>query len=194
MSRIQPIARAALMATLVAASLHGAASAADLYAGAAIGRSDYRLDTTGASSADTRDTAGKVFFGTTVTPHLGFEAALFDLGRTRGTVSVPGVGTVTASARVRGIGLSGVFSAPLGPVSVFAKAGIANVRARAEASVNTGLPGSESSWQPTLGLGVSYPIASQFDLRGEWERVRTRFPGGEKDNVDLLSVGVSYRF
>lgn len=190
MSRIQTIT----LAAITLASLHGAASAADLYVGASVGRSDYRIDTTGATSADTKDTAGKVFFGASITPNLGVEAALFDLGRTSGSVVVPGVGTVHASARVRAIGVSGVLSAPVGPVSLFAKAGIANVRARAETSVNTGLPGSESSWQPTLGVGVSYPIASQFAVRGEWERVRTRFPGGEKDNVDLLSVGVSYRF
>jgi OOP family OmpA-OmpF porin len=190
MSRIHTLA----LAAVTAASLHGAASAAELYAGAAIGRSDYRIDTTGATSADTKDSAGKIFVGATITPSLGVEVALFDLGRTRGTVVVPGVGTVVASARVRGVGFSGVLSAPAGAVSVFAKAGIANVRARAETSVNTGLPDSESAWQPTLGFGVSYPIASQFALRGEWERVRTRFPGGEKDNVDLLSVGVSYRF
>lgn len=190
MSRIHTLA----LATITLASLHGAASAADIHVGASIGRSDYRIDTTGATSADTKDTAGKIFAGATITPNLGVEAALFDLGRTSGSVVVPGVGTVNASARVRGIGVSGVLSAPVGPVSLFAKAGIASVRARAETSVNTGLPGSESSWQPTLGFGVSFPIASQFAVRGEWERVRTRFPGGEKDNVDMLSVGVSYRF
>ncbi len=182
------------LAALTLASLHGTASAADIQIGASIGRSDYRIDTTGATSADTKGTAAKIFVAAAITPNLGVEAAMFDLGRTSGSVAVPGVGTVDASARVRGIGVSGVLSAPVGPVSLFAKAGIANVRARAETSVNTGLPGSESSWQPTLGFGVSYPIASQFAVRGEWERVRTRFPGGEKDNVDLLSVGVSYRF
>lgn len=190
MARIHTLA----LATMAFASLQGAASAADIHIGASIGRSDYRIDTTGATTVDTKDTAGKVFFGATITPHLGVEAALFDLGRASGSVVVPGIGTVNASARVRGIGVSGVLSAPVGPVSLFAKAGIANVRARAEASVSTGLPGSESSWQPTLGFGLSYPIASQMAVRGEWERVRTRFPGGEKDNVDLLSVGVSYRF
>ncbi len=41
-----------------------------------------------------------------------------------GLVVVAGVGTVNASARVRGIGVSGVVSAPLGQVSLFAKAGI----------------------------------------------------------------------
>jgi OmpA-OmpF porin, OOP family len=184
----------AALAAISAACLHGATSAADLHVGTALGRSDYRIDTTGASRADTKDTAGKVFLGATITPHLGVEAALFDLGRTSGSVNVPGVGTVNASARVRGLGISGVLSAPAGPISLFAKAGIANVRTRAEASVNTDLPGSENSWQPTWGVGLSYPIAGQFAVRGEWERVRTRFPGGDKDNVDLLSVGVSYRF
>ncbi|MDO9073209.1 MAG: porin family protein [Rubrivivax sp.] len=190
MSRIHTIA----LTAITLASLHGAASAADIHVGASVGRSDYRIDTTGATSADTKDTASKVFVDAAITPNLGVEATLFDLGRTSGTVVVAGVGTVNASARVRGIGVSGVLSAPVGPVSLFVKAGIANVRARAETSVNTGLPGSESSWQPTLGFGVSYPIASQVAVRGEWERVRTRFPGGEKDNVDMLSVGVSYRF
>ncbi|WP_425259773.1 outer membrane protein [Rubrivivax sp. RP6-9] len=190
MSRIHTLA----LAAIAAASLHGAASAAALYAGAAIGQSDYRIDTTGASSADTTDTAGKVYLGTTITRHLGVEAAVFDLGRTTGSIFVPGAGTVNASAQVRGLGISGVFSAPVGPVSLFAKAGIAYVRASAEANVSTGLPGSESSWQPTVGLGVSYPLAGQLAVRGEWERVRARFPGDGEDHVDLLSVGLSYRF
>jgi opacity protein-like surface antigen len=190
MSRLLTLA----LATSLAASLHGTASAAELYAGASIGQSDYRIDTTGASSADTTDTAGKVFFGARFTPLLGVEAAVFDLGRTSGSIFVPGLGTVDASAQVRGIGVAGVLSAPVGPVALFAKAGIAYVRASAEANVSTGLPGSESSWQPTLGLGVSYPLTGQLSVRGEWERMRARFPGGEADHVDLLSVGLSYRF
>lgn len=190
MSRFHSIAAAALAALGLAAT----ASAADFHVGATVGRSDYRIDTAGAASADTKDGAGKLFVGATLTPNLGVEAALFDLGRASGSVVVPGVGTVNASARVRGIGVSGVLSAPVGPVSLFAKAGLAHVRARAETSVATGLPGSENAWQPTLGFGLAYPIDSQFAFRGEWERVRARFPGGEKDNVDLLSVGVSYRF
>lgn len=185
--------RAALL-SLLCASVAGAAAAADYHVGASIGRSDYRIDTAGATSADTRDTAGKIFFGTHLTPHLGLEAAVFGLGSTRGTVAVPGVGDVSLSASVRGLAAYGVLSAPLGPVSVFAKAGLAHVRARLNSGAATGLPDSESSWQPAAGFGVSYAVAPQFAVRGEWERVRTRFPGGEKDNVDLLSLGLSYHF
>jgi OmpA-OmpF porin, OOP family len=190
MSRFQAIA----LTVLAAASVAGSASAADVYIGASIGRSDYRIDTTGATRADTKDSAGKFFVGATITPHLGVEATLFDLGRASGTVPVPGVGSVSASARVRGVGVAGVLGVPVGPLSVFAKAGVAHVRARTETSVSTGLPGSESSWQPTWGVGLAYPIAGGFAVRGEWERMRARFPGAEKDDVDLLSVGVSYRF
>lgn len=179
---------------LVAASLASAAMAADIHVGASIGRSDYRIDTTGATRADTKDKAGKLFVGATFTPHLGIEASLYDLGRASGSVDVPGVGTVDASARVRGIGVAGTLSAPVGPVSVFGKIGIAHVRARVAASVATGLPATEGSWQPTLGAGLSYAIDRQWVVRGEWERVQARFPGGEKDPVDLLSVGLSYRF
>lgn len=182
------------LVSLAAASLVGAAAAADVHVGASIGRSDYRIDTTGAASADTKDSAGKLFVGADLTANLGVEATLFDLGRASGSVDVPGVGAVDASARVRGIGVAGVLSAPVGPVALFAKAGVAHVRARLETSVSTGLPGSESSWQPSVGFGLSYAIDRQLAVRGEWERVRARFPGGEKDNVDLLSVGLSYRF
>ncbi len=184
----------ALALTTFAAGFTAAASAADIHFGASVGRSDFRIDSTGATRADTKDSAGKLFVGASLTPHLGVEATLFDLGRASASVAVPGVGNVEASSRVRGVGLAGVLSAPVGPVSLFAKAGFAHVRASARMSVDTGLPDSESTWQPTLGAGVSYAIDSQFAVRGEWERVRTRFPGGEKDNVDLLSVGVSYRF
>lgn len=43
------------------------------------------------------------------------------------------------------------------------------------------------------GLGGGYNFTKNLGVRLEWERFRAEFQG-EKEDVDLLSVGLNYRF
>lgn len=185
-----------LAAAIAATTLFGAPAAeAQPYIGASVGRSDYKIDTTGASAADTKDTGVKLYGGAMFTPHFGVEAAYFDLGKARGAVSLPGLGTVDVSAKVRGVSLSGIAALPVGDASVFAKAGIAQVRGEVEARTPLG-SGSESksSLQPTFGVGASYAFTSNLSARIEWERFRVRYADDVKEDTDLVSAGLVYRF
>ncbi len=184
-------------ATLAAATLlsPGAAVANTDYVGASVGRADYKLDTTGATAADTRDTGFKLFGGRMFTPNLGLEASAFDLGRARGSVDVDGVGTVDLSGKARGVALVGVAVAPIGDAAVFAKAGLAYVRGTVKGSTSVGnFSEGDSSLQPTFGVGASYAFTTNVGVRVEWERFRVRYADGLKENTDLVSAGLVVRF
>jgi opacity protein-like surface antigen len=185
------------LAALAAATWLAAApvSAQSYYLGAGVGQSRFQVDTAGATSSDTKDIGVKLYGGAMFNDYLGLEAALFDLGEASGTAAVPGAGQVRVSGKARGASLVGVAAYPFGDVSVFAKAGVAYVRARSEGSV-AGLSASqsESSLQPIYGLGASYAFTPQWVGRIEWERVRVRFGADATDNADLVSVGLAYRF
>lgn len=190
-------AAAAIAATFAAAALLGAAAAQanQPYIGASVGQADYKIDTTGATTSDTKDTGLKLYGGTMFTPNFGLEAAYFDLGKARGAASLPGFGTVSITGKARGVSLAGIAAVPFGDASVFAKAGIAQVRGEVQASTALG-SGSESksSLQPVLGVGASYAFTANLSARVEWERFRVRYADDLKEDTDLLSAGLVYRF
>lgn len=185
----------AVLSTAVAATLFSGAVLAQPYVGASAGQSDYKIDTAGVPSADTNDTGFKFFGGYMFSPNFGVEGSLFDLGKARGSVNVGGVGNVSAEAEVRGVAAYGIAVLPIEDFSLFAKAGVAYARAKLNAITPvSGIGDSESSFQPAYGLGAGYAINRNVGLRAEWERVRVEYSGGAKEDADLLSVGVTYRF
>ena len=184
-------------ATLAAAALlgTGAAAANQPYVGASIGQADHRLDTAGTAAADTKDTGYKVYGGTMFTPNFGVEAAVFDLGQATGAASLPGFGSIGITGKARGVSLVGIAAAPFGDAAVFAKAGIAQVKGEVEARTPLGNASeSDSSPQPTFGLGASYAFTANVSARIEWERFRVRYADDLKEDTDLISAGLVYRF
>ncbi len=89
----------------------------------------------------------------------------------------------------------GIAAAPFGDAAVFAKAGFAQVRGEVEARTPLGsVSESDSSLQPTFGVGASYAFTSNISARVEWERFRVRYADDLKEDTDLISAGVVYRF
>lgn len=188
-TRIRSIATAAATTMLL-----GAAQAQSFYVGGAVGASKYRLDTAGATAADTTGTGLKLFAGYAFGPHLAAEAAVFDLGRATGSAPVAGVGSVSVSGRARGASLAAVLSAPVGDATLFATAGLAAVQGRVKASTPFGpVTQSERSAQPVIGAGLGYAFSPQLSARAAWERVRVRYAGDLKENTDLFSIGLVWK-
>lgn len=184
-------------ATLATAALLGTGTVAanQPYIGASVGQADYKLDTTGATATDTKDTGYKVYGGTMFTPNFGLEAAYFDLGQATGAASLSGLGSIGITGKARGVSLVGIAAAPFGDVAVFAKAGFAQVRGEVQARTPLGnVSQSDSSLQPTFGIGASYAFTSNVSARIEWERLRVRYADALKEDTDLISAGVAYRF
>ncbi len=190
-------------AIALATALHLAAGAAvaqpaamQPYAGVAVGRSSFDIDTAGATRADTRSTAYKLYGGLQFTPYLGAEVAAFDLGKATGAVGLAGLGTVTVEGKVRGLSLAGTATLPLtDAAAVYARAGIAHVQTKTTASTPFGgASQTDSSTQPVFAAGARWNINASLAARLEWERVRARFLDSEKVNTDLISVGLQARF
>jgi OmpA-OmpF porin, OOP family len=157
-----------------------------LYVGASVGPTTVDvcgdLSGLGLTSCDDKDTGFKIFGGKKFTQNFAVEFGWVDLGEI--TATGPGG---TARVGADGLQAAAVGMAPVSPqVNVFGKVGLYMWDLRA-----TGPGGSLSDDGIDLmfGLGVSWTLARQLDLRAEWERFDV---GG--DDVDMLSVGAQYRF
>lgn len=173
------------------------AHAAGFYAGAGLGLSSYSSDEFDnleepGITFDKKDSGFKFMVGGQISPNFAVEAGYVSLGKAK--LSANGV---NARASVEGTGLfiDLVGIAPIsGDVSLFGKIGIFNGKVAGKASANgESESASESGTDVKFGFGVSYALSKSVDLRGEWERYRFK-PEDIKINVDLLSVGVIFKF
>jgi opacity protein-like surface antigen len=86
-------------------------------------------------------------------------------------------------AEVTAFELVGVGMYPLGnQFSLLGKLGLARI------NVDTAA-GSRDKTELTFGVGVQYDLNPKFGLRGQWQRYDT-----DPDSVDVLSIGVIYKF
>lgn len=153
------------------------------------------------SNFDNTDTGYKLQLGYSINPNFAVEGGYVNLGERnyRATFS-----TGQASARVdeRGWNLDAVGILPVNDaLSVFGKVGAI------DAKVNYHLSGEDGGgdiadsreaykWSPTFGVGANYAINDAVGVRLELERfadLGKASTTGEQ-NVDLASVGISYRF
>lgn len=162
-----------------------ASALAQGYVGVSAGRSRIDLDCAGTTSCDRTDTGAKIFGGYMFMPNFGAEIAYYDLGEA--TIEGP----VSGSLRGRSLGVFGVAAAPFGQFSVFGKLGAVSTKAEVDV---TGI-GSDSERKTNVGwgLGASYEFTNNIGVRAEFERMRVEF-ADDKDDVDLITVGVHYRF
>lgn len=89
-----------------------------------------------------------------------------------------------ARATPRAIELLGVGMAPVGPVSLYGKLGLYQ---------GSKTPGGDNT-DLTYGFGVLYDLARNLGVRGEVQRYEGLKGVGGNEDVDVLSVGVIYRF
>jgi OOP family OmpA-OmpF porin len=136
------------------------------------------------SNCDDKDTAWKAFVGYQVNRWLAVEGTYMDLGEYTATVTIPGFAAVNTTTDASSWNIAALASVPLGPVSLFGKLGYA--RTENEATVNNVRFG-EDGGEAIYGVGVKWDMTRNWALRAEWERLN-------KSEIDLLSVGVQFRF
>ena len=182
MFRIQHIAVAALVA---AGSM--AAHAADFYVGGSVGTSKAHYeDVPSGFTLDDTDTGFKLYGGAQFTPNFSLEGGYVDLGKA--TLSTSGV---TGSQSGTGFFLDAVGEFPLSKgFSLFGKLGVFHGESKIEA---LGLSDKDSGTDVKFGFGGSYAINKNLSVRAEIERFRFNV-FDDKGDVDLLSIGLNYRF
>lgn len=158
-----------LFKAAAAASLLSLASLAqaDMYLGGGV----YSTAADAVALKDDSDVVPALFLGWRPIELVGVELGYYDLG---------GYGNVDVDA----ITLAGLLSMELGPVGVYAKAGMA------DSTVDFSGFGKDSSTDPFGGLGVSIDLMDKLYVYGEY-LVFTTDAGVD---IDALGVGLRYGF
>lgn len=163
------------------------------------------LGFTSSSSMDDKDTGWKLFAGYQFNPYFAVEGGYVDLGEfsfsTTVTAAPAGYTTGSLSGNVKTkngflVDAVGIWPAT-DKVSVFGKVGMYSIKTELSASGPSGSL-TESSTDSDLhwGIGAGYDFNKNVGARLEWERfndVGNKDKTGEA-NVDLLSVGIVYKF
>ena len=93
------------------------------------------------------------------------------------------------------VGVSLVGRLAMGPLSVFAKAGLAYGRTRVSADPVSRLPTSqEGGWSGTWGTGLSWGLTPASALLLEWASVELPMGGAGRSAIENTSIGFLHHF
>lgn len=159
------------------------------------------LDMTSISDRD-RATGYKVFGGYQLNRNFAVEAGYFDLGRFGYTASTSPAGSLTGDMRVKGLNLDLVGILPLtDKLSALGRLGVTSARTtdRFSATGAASLPyasanPSQRATNYKMGAGLMYDFTDSLAMRVEGERYRINDAVSNRGHVDMLSVGLIYRF
>lgn len=189
------------------------ADTAGWYGGVNLGQSQSAIDdaritsgllanglTAGPISDTNRDLGFKLFGGYQFNRNFALEGGYFDLGQFGFSTSTVPNGTLTGNIRLKGINLDAVGILPItDKFSAFGRIGVTHTHAD-DSFVGTGAvtvlnpnPSTRST-NLKVGLGLQYAFTDALSLRTEIERYRIDDAVGNKGDVDLLSLGLVYRF
>lgn len=201
------------LAMLAAPLAHAQEVNSGMYVGIGAGESRANIDnaritqgllgaglTTDSLSEDRRGTAYKAFLGFPMNPYWAVETGYFDLGRFGFTANTTPSGSLTGNARIRGLNLDLVGTLPITDNwSLFGRVGAAYAQTNDSFSGT----GAVSVIDPSprkrdtnvkYGFGTQYAFTPAITLRLEAERYRVNDAVGNHGDVDLITLGLVYRF
>lgn len=185
------------------------------YAGGNIGHSRATIDderiTSGlrgeglaTNSIDDRDSHSgyKLFGGYQINRNFGLEFGYFDLGKFGYTAQTTPPGSLTGDMKVTGWNADLVGTLPLTErLSALGRVGVTSIRAKDTFSATgaarvpyANATPSERSTQVKFGVGLAYAITDALAVRLEAERYRLKDAVGNRGDIDMVSVGLVYRF
>jgi OOP family OmpA-OmpF porin len=167
-----------------AAAVH--AQDGGFYLGGALGQSKFKewCDPVFSSCEDT-DTSWKLFGGYRFNRYVAAEATYVDWGEVTASIA----SGAQALARQHSYGLAAVGTLPLGErFELFGKAGFVMTQQETESrNVPNARTVDREERELHYGLGARFLFTKNLALRGEWENT-------DKLKVEMLSIGVEYRF
>jgi len=175
---------------------------AGFYLGASIGQSKAKdtCDDSGAISCDDTDTAWKIFAGYQFNRHFAVEAGYTDLGEVS-LSAASGTSSVRGTIGLSAFELMAVGSFPVADrFSLYGKLGLYRAETEQKLQVTLGTltvsdNKTEKNADLTFAFGARFDVTRNLGIRAEWQRY-LNVGGGEigEDDVDVLSVGVLWRF
>ncbi len=185
------------------------------YVGANVGQSRAKIDdlritnsllgsgfTAPSISNDNRDTGYKIFGGYQINRNFALEGGYFNLGDFgyTATMAAPTAGTLNGRIKLQGVNLDAVGMLPItDKFSAFGRVGLNYAQAR-DAFRGTGMVNvlnpnpSTRATNVKVGLGLQYDFSEALAMRVEAERYRINDAVGNKGDIDLISLGLIYRF
>ncbi len=183
------------------------------YGGVNVGQSRAKIDdarvtsnllgsgfATSSITDDDSDTGYKLFGGYKFNRNFALEGGYFDLGRFGFTATTVPAGTLNGNIKLRGVNLDAVGILPITErFSAFGRVGVNYAEAKDSFSgtgaVNVTNPNpSKRDTNYKFGAGLQYDFTQSLGMRLEAERYRINDAVGNKGDVDLVSVGLVYRF
>ncbi|RZI84480.1 MAG: porin family protein [Rubrivivax sp.] len=157
------------------------------YVGGAVGAG--KVDTTcvAGQTCEDPDTSGKVYTGGMFNPFLGVELGFVqwaDAARNGGNVSARGVNAM----------LTGFV--PLGTMfTLVGKVGTTYGWTKTTLGPGVVAPsGSVNGFGLAYGAGASFELNRNWSITLDWERHNLKFKNNDRQDVDLTSLGLKYRF
>lgn len=183
------------------------------YVGTSIGQSRANIDDQGITSSlvksgatsvsiedDDRDLGYKVLAGYQFNRYFALEGGYFNLGKFGYTATTVPAGTLNGNIKLQGINMDAVGIWPITEkLSALGRIGANYAEAR-DSFTGTGAvqvlnPNpSKNDINYKFGIGVQYALNDAFSVRAEAERYRIDDAIGNKGDIDLLSMGLIYRF
>ncbi|MDP3699768.1 MAG: outer membrane beta-barrel protein [Hylemonella sp.] len=156
--------------------------------------------TTTALDRDNNDTGFKLFGGYQFGPHWSAEAGYFDLGRFGFNATTTPAGTLRGQIQLKGVNTDLVGRLPFTErFSVIGRAGLTYVDTVDQFSSTGAVTVADPSpkkreWGYKYGVGFQYELTQALALRLETERYSVRDAVGNRGDIDLLSLGLVFRF
>jgi OOP family OmpA-OmpF porin len=146
------------------------------------------------------DVAYKAFGGYQLNQYFALEGGYFDLGQFDFTANTLPTGTLNGKIRLRGFNFDAVGFIPFTEkFTAFGRVGLTEAYARDSFNGSGSIVvldhhPSKQALNYKFGLGLQYDITRSLATRLEAERYRIDDAIGNKGDIDLLSVGLVYRF
>ena len=147
-----------------------------------------------------RDNGFKLFGGYQINRNFALEGSYFDLGKFGFTATTVPPGSLRGDIRLKGLALDGLGILPLtSGFSVFGRLGMNYAQARDQFATTgvvslANLNPSKSQLNYKYGVGLMYALTESLAVRLETERYRVNDAVGNRGHVDLVSLGLLYRF
>lgn len=169
-------------------------TAAQAYAGGALGQSRVNEDCGGAQQCDQKDTAYKVLAGYALNPNVGVELAYVDFGKFSASSTVPFLGGIGVSTETRGPALGVWAGLPVDAATFYVTGGVASLRTKATTSLFGARDSdTDTSEREFWGAGASYALTPTARVRVAWERYRVKFEN-TKAIPTLITAGAVITF
>lgn len=149
---------------------------------------------------DNRENAYKLFGGYQFNQYFALEGGYFDLGKFGFKARSVPAGTLDGTIRIQGVNLDAVGTLPLTEkFSAFGRIGATYAETKDTFSgtgaihvVDPGPLKLDTGYK--YGFGVQYAFTKALAMRVEGERYRVNDGVGNRGDIDMVSVGLLYRF